>query len=320
MKRAPRLHDLSDNRKTRHRSGREVRGALRQIDWIQHLLGSDEVGVGRSVAAGQRRNVVRDRPSLLGRQGFGERRHRRSVEPRRHRPEDVLSGRTATESPALRKVCRANRLRQLVHQRWRRRSIAPAEIAVALHAAGVHVELLPEFNRCLCGSRRARQLHRLRDTVGVREVGVESLDVVSEVRQLRVGEIRPGRHRCVRHAASDDVDEILLRRQRSVGRRADLELTRRKVARLGEEMRRRVAFAIPVVAVALRAVLEVQGLARLSLRIGPEVGTLRAQLYFRRAHRPRIQQRDEQDRNTRDEAIHHCACSSRARGLSPVNS
>ena len=167
MKLAPRLHDLSDDRKPGHWSGGEVRGALRQIDRVQNVLGDDEVLIGGSVAAGERRDVVGDRPALLGRQGFGERRHRRSVEPRGHRPENVLARRPSSEGPGLCEVCRADRLPQLVHQRWSRSAIAPTEVTVALDAAGVHVKLLPEINRRWRGGRRARELHGLRDTLGV---------------------------------------------------------------------------------------------------------------------------------------------------------
>ena len=47
MERASGLHDLSDDRKAGHGSGREVRGPLRQIDRIQDVLGDDEVGIAR---------------------------------------------------------------------------------------------------------------------------------------------------------------------------------------------------------------------------------------------------------------------------------
>jgi len=60
-------------------------------------------------------------------------------------------------------------------------------------------------------------------------------------------------------------------REPSAGRRANLELARREVARLGEQMRGGVAFAVTLLAVALRAVVQVEILARLALRLGPEV-------------------------------------------------
>ena len=155
MERASGLHDLPDDRKAGDRSGREARGPLRQIDRILDVLGDDEVGIARPAAPRERDDEVGDRPSLLGREGVGERRHRRAVEPRAHRPEDVLAGRPSPEGPALREVRRAYRMAPVVLQGWRRRSVAPPERAVALDAAGLLVELLPELDR-LSSWRSAR--------------------------------------------------------------------------------------------------------------------------------------------------------------------
>ena len=165
----------------------------------------------------------------------------------------------------------AYRMAPVVHQGWRRRSVAPTERAVALDAAGLLVELLPELDGLLRGCRRARERHGLGDILGVREVGGEGRDEVGEIRHFLVGEVGPGGHRRVRHAAPDDVDEVLVGRERSVGRRPDLELAGREVARPGAQVRGGVAFAVPLLAVALRAVLEVELLARLPLRLGPDV-------------------------------------------------
>ena len=82
-------------------------------------------------------------------------------------------------------------------------------------------------------------------------------------------------------------------RERSVGSRADLELAGREVAGPGVQVRGGVAFAVPLLAVALRAVLEVELLARLPLRLGPDVGSLRAHQRHRRGTRQRDQDRDE---------------------------
>ena len=92
--------------------------------------------------------------------------------------------RPSPEGPALREVRRAYRLAEVVHQRWSRRSVAAAEVAVALHAAGLLVELLPELDGLVRGGRRARELHGLGDTLGVREVGREGLDEVGEIRHF----------------------------------------------------------------------------------------------------------------------------------------
>ena len=106
MERASGLHDLPDDRKAGHRSGCEARGPLGQIDRILDVLGDDEVGIARPVAPRERDDEIGDRPSLLGREGVEERRHGRAVEPRAHRPEDILAGRASPQGPALREVRR----------------------------------------------------------------------------------------------------------------------------------------------------------------------------------------------------------------------
>src|SRR6185503_1952499 len=115
-----------------------------------------------------------------------------------------------------------------------------------------------------------------------------------------------------------DVHEVLVRRERSGGRRAHLELAGCEVAGPGEQMRRGVAFAVTFLAVALRAVMKVELLARLPLRLGPEVGTLRAH----QLHRRGTQQRDQDsDTPARYQARGHlCSTSSFARGFCPVKS
>ena len=322
MERASGLHDLPDDRKAGHRSGCEARGPLRQIDRILDVLGDDEVGIARPVAPRERDDEVGDRPSLLGRQGVEERRHGRAVEPRAHRPEDVLAGRASPEGPTLREVRRAYRMAPVVHQGWSRRSVAPTERAVALDAAGLLVELLPELDGLLRGGRRARERHGLGDILGVREVGGEGRDEVGEIRHFLVGEGGPGGHRRVGHAAPDDVDEVLMGRERSVGSRPNLELARREVAGPGAQMRGGVAFAVPLLAVALRTVLEVELLARLPLRLGPDVGSLRAHRSRRRGTQRGDQDSESRERRARtDQARGHCcAASSLARGFWPVKS
>ena len=259
MKRASGLRDLSDDRKAGDRSGFEARSPLRQIDRILDGLRDDEIGIARLGAPRERDDEVRDRPSLLGREAVGERRHRRAVEPRGHRPEDILAGRPSPEGPGLREVCRAYRLPEVVHQRWSRRSVAPTEVTVALQAAGLHVELLPELDRLLRGGRRARELQGLGDTLRVREVGREGRNEVGEIRHFLVGQVGPGGHRGVGHAAPDDVDEVLMGRERSAGSRPNLEPAGREVPGPGEQMRGGIARAVTLLAVALRTILEVHG-------------------------------------------------------------
>src|SRR5207248_3150693 len=106
--------------------------------------------------------------------------------------------------------------------------------------------------------------------------------------------------------------------------RANLELARGEVARRGAKMRSGISLAVPLLTVALRTVVEIELLARLPLRLGPDVGTRRT-----RRSRQRGAQRGDQDRNTpgREKGArtkqargHFFAVSSLARGLSPVKS
>ena len=331
MKRAPRLRNLSNDRKEGGRRGREARGALRQIDRIQGVLGDDEVGIARLGARRERGDEVGDRPSLLGRQGVGERGHRRAVEPRGHGPEDILSGRTSPEGPRLCEVRRAYRVAQVVNQGWRRRSVAAAEIAVALQAAVVLVELLPERNGLACGGRRARKLEGLRHTLGDREIGREGLRVVGEIRHFLVGQVGPGRHRRVGHAAPDDVDEVLMGRKRSARSRPNLELARREVAGPWQQVQGGIPITVPLLAVALHAVPGVERLARLPLSLGPDVRTLRfdsgddgvAQRKRAEPTRRRAVQRANQESDgpaQNQPGGHGVWTSSLARGFCPVKS
>src|SRR5262245_47029305 len=151
MKRPSGFHNLPNDRKARDRRGFEALRSIFQIDRIVDVLGDDEVRIARAVAISKRDDEVSDRPSLLRGEAVGERRHRRAVEPSAHRPEDILARRPTPEGPALREIGRAYRMPELVHQRWRRRSVAPTEVAVALQAACLGVELLPELDRLLRG-------------------------------------------------------------------------------------------------------------------------------------------------------------------------
>ena len=162
MERASGLDDLPDDRKTSDASGFKIRGPFGEIDGILDLVGDDEIGIARAAASRERVDVVRDRPSLLRRQGVDEPRHRRAVEAGRHRPEDVFARRPAAERPALREVRRAYRLARVVRQGGRRGSVTPAERAVAFDAARLLVELLPERDRLGRGGWRTRERHGLR--------------------------------------------------------------------------------------------------------------------------------------------------------------
>jgi hypothetical protein len=200
---------------------------------------------------------------------------------------------------------------------------------MALDAPGLFVQLPAELDRLRRRVRRAREGNRLRDNLGVGEIGGEALDEVREIRYFLVGEIGPGGHRRVGHAAPDDVDDVLMRRQRSGGRRAHLELAGREVTGLGEQMRGGVALAVAFLAVALRAVPQIELLARLPLRLGPEIRTLCARQW---RHQDTQQCGEESDRAARrarrgaereggyQARGHWCATSSLARGLWPVKS
>ena len=117
MELASGLHDLSDDRKAGHRSGLEARGALRQIDRIQDVLGDDEVGIAgpRSSEREAMKSVIAHRCSggkASANEGIGV-----PLSPVRHRPEDILAGRSSPEGPALREVRRAYRMAEVVRQR-----------------------------------------------------------------------------------------------------------------------------------------------------------------------------------------------------------
>src|SRR6202008_2210803 len=116
----------------------------------------------------------------------------RAVEPRAHRPEDVLARRPPPEGPRLREIRRADWTVQLVRQGRRRWSVGPAERAVALAAAVVHVEFLPRLDRRVRHARCARELHRLRDAFLAREIGGEGRDEVGEVLPFLIGGVWRG--------------------------------------------------------------------------------------------------------------------------------
>src|SRR4029077_13858933 len=99
-------------------------------------------------------------------EGLEEGRHGRAVEPPAHRPEDILAGRPAPEGPILREVRRADRMAPVVLQGWSRRPVAPTDRTVALDAAGLFVELLPELDGLLRRFRRGRERHGLGDILG----------------------------------------------------------------------------------------------------------------------------------------------------------
>src|SRR5262249_44412373 len=145
------------------------------------------------------------------------------------------------------------------------------EVAVATDAAVVDVQLLSELDRLLRAVRRARELKRFGDILLVGELRGEGRNEVREIRYFLFRQDRPGRHRRIRHAMPADVYEVLMRRQRSSGSRPDLELARREVARPRAQMRSGVSFTVSLLAVALRTVLEVELLTRLTLGIGPDV-------------------------------------------------
>jgi hypothetical protein len=84
------------------------------------------------------------------------------------------------------------------------------------------------------------------------------------------------------------------------------------------QMDRGVTFAVTLLAVALRAVLRVELLARVPLRLRADVRTCRSHELRRRSTQPGEQ---HDDRRARDRPAFHCfATSSFARGLRPVKS
>ena len=112
-----------------------------------------------------------------------------------------------------------------------------------------------------------------------------------------------------------------MRRQRSVGRRPDLELAGREVARPRAQMRGGIAFAVALLAVALRTVLEIELLARLPLRLGPDVRSrARAPIPSARHTTAAIETRATRPRAADQARGHFAAASSLARGFWPVKS
>src|SRR5688572_32595955 len=116
-----------------------------------------------------------------------------------------------------------------------------------------------------------------------------------------------------------------MRRERTVGSSANLEFARREVARRGQQMLGGIPLTVTLFAVALHTVLQVERLARLTLCIGPDVGTLRfdyaqrkrGQLGFPRRRIQRGQQESDNRESDRAPNGRHW-CTSRARGLSLV--
>jgi hypothetical protein len=109
-----------------------------------------------------------------------------------------------------------------------------------------------------------------------------------------------------------------MRRERSVRSRPNLELARREVAWPRPQMWGGISFAVSLFAVALRTVIQVELLARLPLRLSPDVRSRRTQ-----ESRQRGTERGDQHSNTpaRQQARGHCfVASSVARGLRPVKS
>ena len=155
--------------------------------------------------------------------------------PVRHRPEDVVARRPAAERPALREVrppgsdgpSRPSASAPTIRRRGRACRGSGCSRPLRRASSPARSLLDDELGR-------ARERHRLGHVLRVGELGRERRDEVGEVRHFLVREIGPGRHRRVGHAALDDVDEVLMRRERAVRRRAHLELAGREVARLRE--------------------------------------------------------------------------------------
>src|SRR5689334_10710339 len=91
-----------------------------------------------------------------------------------------------------------------------------------------------------------------------------------------------------------------MRRQRTVGRRANLELGGREVARLRSQMHRGIALSVTLFAVALRTVLEIQLLAGFPLRVGADVRSRRTPVSRQRGAPERNHESYERTRLARE--------------------
>ena len=300
--RTARLHDLADHRKARARGAREEGSTLRGVDVVLERPRDDERGVVGHVRVAERVDVVGERPAVGLGHRVEERRHRRAVEAGAEGAEDVLALRPAAEGPAPRQIGSADRVVEVVLERRGRRALAAPGLAVAADAAERAVELLALGDRLLGRGRRRAERDRLRSLGGIREAGVEGLQVLHDAVQLGVGQLRPGRHRAIGHAQPDHPLQVFVRGQRPRGGRAQLELAAREVARPGRQVHRGGPLAVALLAVALDAVLLVDLLARLDRGPGS------------RDDRGRQDQPDEQH----DERADAHQCSSLARGRWPV--
>ena len=144
MERASGLHDLPDDRKAGHSGGGEARGALGKIDGILDVLGDDEVGIAGPVAPP--RETMK---SVIAHRCSGVRASRNDGMGVPLSPVLMVRKISSRDDPPrkvqrLREVGRPYRMSPVVHQGRSRRSVAATDRAVALDAAVLLVELLPE--------------------------------------------------------------------------------------------------------------------------------------------------------------------------------
>src|SRR5256884_1595445 len=167
-----------------------------------------------------------------------------------------------------REVRGADRKLEIVLELIGRRSVAPAGIAVALPALGLHVELLSAGEELGRGRRRRRE-HDRRLRLLLLPPSREGLDVRDDREPRFVRDFMPRRHRGPADAARDRAEEVAVGRQRAGRRRAELERADREVARpRGEEG------GGEAVAVALRSVAADAMLPIFLPATGDEVGGL----------------------------------------------
>src|SRR5690349_21442031 len=107
-----------------------------------------------------------------------------------------------------------------------------------------------------------------------------------------------------------------MRRERSVWSRAHLELAHREIARPRSQVRGGIPFSVPLLAVALRTVLEIDRVSRCALRLAADV-------LGRQTHRAGGHHHTRRDYHRETAARyqaggHFCAASSFARGFWPV--
>src|SRR5438132_1753026 len=230
-------------------------------------------------------------PCVLGRDGVGERGHRRSVQAGEERAVQVLVARAALAVRAGGEVERGDVEPPVVEERRHRRSVPLARLPVAIEAGLRIPDLLPLLARSRVVSRLAHVLDRLARAL-LLPARRERLDVLDHVSQLPIAQHLPGRHVRVVEAFVQRAHQVVVDRKRSARRRTALEDRAGEVPRTGVEPLGGIAAPVALLAVAGDAVPLVDGLAAAGARGVRRTRWSRSLCEGQRGR----QGRDEQDR------------------------